>query len=214
MTKSRLVYILVLLIASLALIWDKTRSGGPSTGPSEAQAHRSPVVVDDFSVERPSADTVSSPSSSDGLLGSVVPLAQGLSSLLGFSSSSQGDISSRDIFNASSVFLQSTGLGDPSADGFVSADDLRLSTIMIGSTASYAMINDQVVSIGDSVGSFRVSAISFDSVSFESGGEIFVLSLMDSSMAAPSAPSVPSVPSAPSGRSAVLPSDVRQPFGF
>lgn len=55
--------------------------------------------------------------------------------------------------------------------------NLRLKAITLGGERPYALINDQILQIGDQIGGKRIASIESDNVTLEQGGRTFTLLL-------------------------------------
>ena len=154
MTKTRMIYMAVLLIAVAALIWDmQDKSQAPSEKPSNATITKPVNKVVSPATTEPSYDTIE---------------------LVNFPQESQQNIDTitfqddvNDIFTASDSFLESgninkIGLEDP--NHLLAQKPLILSAIIYLNKKPAAIINDQIVYIGDTIDDFKIINITPEKV--------------------------------------------------
>ena len=198
MTKSRMIYIAVLLVAILVLIWDKTADKESVSQPRTAQArpnrsiHRTVPAIDsqvsvsnisgamDMPVHIP-ADLMKSPN------GYMIRKTRNVMQKLLWPpfdlSISISDFSAtRDLFRATAEYLAATQtvLPEPQAEPdpedllkrkikkyWDKAREMKLSGTLIAENRSYAIINQDVLFEGDTIGPYQLVEVRSDAVILE-----------------------------------------------
>jgi len=192
MTKSRMIYILALAVALVVLIWDKTSPRVALTGPSSLQAqgegapspsetdstqniditwgHNLPHPIDllpENSLSGPDV-TVENFFDSDML--------EKLPAYTGDSTAPPGEPPPvRDLFAASEKFLEILGQTAPEKERQNRGEQLqqlKLSGIAITSEFSCALINEEIVFLGENIGPFHLREIACDHVVLEADTQL------------------------------------------
>ena len=185
MTKTRLLYIVVLAIALLILLWDRTHSGRGVSGPAVTHAGRADLddpklahkasPFDGELTAEPFEPATRRKSVSDSLNDPNRPVA----------CQDRPPRSRRDVFLISPQFSRALQpQPDPSAAPAAAPADkarqLRLSAIILRGQDSCALINDEVVFIGRHIGPYRLLHLKTDRAVLEVGGENIELILGES----------------------------------
>jgi len=168
MTKSRMIYIGVLALGLLVLLWDKT-----SREPEAADAQ--PVLAEHQPSLRLGRDE---PSETPTTAASTTPMVQKIFALLNTDKVAPS-VYTRDLFVESQEFLAALSRHDeedPRQKLIDLAGQLQLSGILIDSRYRCALINDQVLFVGDYIGPYRLQAVYPDSVCLQVKDEQITLS--------------------------------------
>jgi len=192
MTKSRMIYILALAVALVVLIWDKTSPRVALTGPSSLQAQGEgapspsetdstqniditwghnlphpidPILKNNLSVsDRPMRSWFSR-----DILRKFLAYIKDSFTLL------KGPPPARDLFAASEKFLEILGQTAPEKERQNRGEQLqqlKLSGIAITSEFSCALINEEVVFLGENIGPFHLRDIACDHVVLEADTQL------------------------------------------
>jgi hypothetical protein len=184
MTKSRIIFLLVLTIAILVLIWDKTANQGVVSGPSSTQAQTESPQPHDISndqlnpgdtsdnITSTGIDSVSGQSTPPVLSDSGPPTRKALQRFLHVLGDSpeqpSGSADTRNLFAASEKFLAAVrttpAVDQPQQEQWDLAHKLQLSGIVISSEFRCALIDENVVFLGENIGPFRLRKIESDRV--------------------------------------------------
>ena len=183
LTRERKIILSVLTVAVLGLLVDRLFLSSPGTGPgvaaadAPAPAPASSAVVGTSPTVAVQADAPRSDSTS---------VAQLLESIR-----QPGELASADVadaFRPSSAWKSTQGLADikapeelPRRTGEEFAREHSLSGVMRSDDGGYAVINGQVVRLGQTVDGFELSAMSDNAVVMASGAVRVVLKLEGSS---------------------------------
>lgn len=197
MTKSRVIYILALCMALLALIWDKTAHRSLLSRLPSAQAQAElprdrGVAPAPLGSDGAKTNVVTSTSSGPPVRTTpLTPHAATLTDrpalpnvfrvLNDFSTKTSGAPKIRNLFIASQNFQaalrQSPLLDSPEEQQDQLKYKLQLSGIIIGSKFRGALIDEMVVFPGDNIGPFRLQEIYADRVILQTSSERLTLSL-------------------------------------
>ena len=199
MTKSRMIYIGVLLVALAVLFWDKTSRPQSVVNPKPAQAYYTPSVQPKNPDVTAKTDTVkntinlnhntkpnnpTSPQTKEQESISRNPSTQNF--LQTFFAGERKKIEqqgTRNLFIASEGFsslIQEASQQDTNETKiFEAAKKLQLSGILLGCHNRCALINSEVTFIGQNIGPFEVVEIFPDSVILQIDSERIILSLSE-----------------------------------
>lgn len=176
MTKSRLVYIGVLAVAAAALIWDKTVNDMPwlATADATAAATTDTVVPAESASTHPVGWQLSP---------QVREVLDSLSRTDGAGPPAWEEAAvQRDLFTPTPAFaslMQVPDQGQPQKDIHRLAEQLHLSTILIGPGQDYVVINGEVVGAGDTIGPYQVVKIERETVVVQVENELIRLNVKD-----------------------------------
>ncbi len=177
MTKSRFIYLGILAVAAAALIWDKTVNDVPWMGAAQATA----TAATDAAA---SADSVpTTPQAGWQLSPQVREVLDNLSRADGTGPTGWEETTvQRDLFAPTPAFaslIQVPDQGQPQKDIHRLAEQLHLSTILIGPGQDYVIINGEVVGEGDTIGPYEVVRIERETVVVQVENELIRLNVKD-----------------------------------
>ena len=195
MTTSRKIFIAVLIVAVGALVWDKSSPQGGLTSPDAAGAIESAsqvcnledplaefdeisaLLIDDAGNCTLPVDTEdkrlaqSGNSSWKNILGGILEKGRGI--LSGTNTPAESKNYPRDLFSPSENFLEAARI----AGGFDPQDQIEvipptppvIKGIFIGPNQSYALLDDEILSVGGNIGPFVVKKINSNNVFLHAG---------------------------------------------
>lgn len=188
MTTSRKIYLLVLVLAIGVLIWDKAINAPSASSPASAQAiHASPPPV--------SPPTIPDPGTAEQMISTPdIRTLQSLRDLSLSSVNSSDNFSSpqRDIFQISSAFqkkLLESRKQNPRFREALPAPMPQLKAILIADRNQYALLDDEILGPGQTIGPYRLLQVRKNSVLLSGPQDRkFRLSIEDSNTAASERP--------------------------
>lgn len=182
MTKLRKTYIAVLIVAMIALAWDKSTNSNSLTQPQLSQAqtqsrHNVPVV----SAFAQPPQTLNPPATARPI-SPLDSLCQKIQSTLPSSTTPETATGhDRDIFVASEQLLRAMDVPqqtDAAEEKTIPAEQmapLNLSAIVFAPPQSYTIINEQILKSGQNIGPYHLTEIKSDAVVLQVGSEQITL---------------------------------------
>lgn len=166
MTKTRIIYFAVLVIACLILFWDKAVSTNSKTNPRPAAA----------------AKTKTPPARTPQLVSKrTLPLRNDSPTRRHFNLSTESitpmiSAKPRDLFTPSQQFRKALQTDSKKTDKIIApAMQIKLTSVIMRQKRSCAVINGQVTFLGDYVGSYRLLKITADCVFLASDNRLLVV---------------------------------------
>lgn len=150
MTKSRILYLAILLVAMTALAWDKISNPNslstPQTSSAQTTADPSTIPPDEMT------HWINS------------PYVQRVLNHQKQSASKPTEPTSRNLFVPSEALQEKMQQANSAKNPLQLAEDLLLTSISIGSDKDQALINGQIIKVGQTIGPARLIQINQDNV--------------------------------------------------
>jgi len=150
MTKSRIMYLLIMIVALLGLGWDKFINPNSATSPQASEAQSTQTSPDD------PQDDISQWANS--------PYVQRVLNQQNQKKNSHQDALDRNLFAPNDNFRQQTRSLANGTQETETFNDLLLTTISKGSDKDHVLINSQIVKIGEAIGPYRLIEINREEV--------------------------------------------------
>ena len=189
MTKTRMMYIAVLVVGIVVLVWDKNYSTHSSSNPSTATAQE--TKISGYSRSRPTRPVIatnghlqgkdgtsSSAAFSDVSANAMGSVQNDTDSNNDINKSSKNNTIARDIFSPVLAFSVASESDSGNLKGNQkSSIPLRLISTVIKQPNSYAMVNDKMYQEGDYIGKYQIKKILTDRIILTCDSEDITLSL-------------------------------------
>jgi hypothetical protein len=150
MTKSRLIYLIIMIIALLGLGWDKFINPNSATNPLTSQAE--------------STQTRPTDSKEDMSQWTQSPFVQRVLNQQIQKTNSPLEAPDRNLFAPNDQFRQNTYRTPHESLESKDFSNLRLTTISKGSDQDHVLINSQLVKIGEAIGPYRLIKINREEI--------------------------------------------------